>query len=313
MPRRIQGGFTLIELLVVIAIIGLLIALLLPAVQASREAARRSQCGNNLKQITLASLNYADVHKVLPPGSIGKMNGNSDFPSGWGDPTYGNWLPYGHFGWPVPLLPFVEQQSLYDVIDLSVPAYAESIPENGTDRGPGGDPKNKFAANNMPSLFVCPSAHRVKPETQFKDYGINSGTGACCPERTQDGMDGIAFVKSHLDLKKISDGTSKTLAFIEFAHFGSHSWVDYDQGANNFFFVHHISEGYVNCAEYDGTPTPPNSTTYNHRGAHSGHPGGVQATMVDGSVFWIADTIDYAVYRAMFTRAGNDMRGDSNP
>ena len=66
--------------------------------------------------------------------------------------------------------------------------------ENTFERGPAGDSTNQPAALNMPKLFVCPSAHRVKPASQFKDYGVNHGTGACCPERTQVGMDGVAFV-----------------------------------------------------------------------------------------------------------------------
>ncbi len=103
-----SGGFTLVELLVVIAIIGILIALLLPAVQAAREAARRSQCTNNLKQLSLAMHNYHDTFGVFPPGSLG-------------DPAWtGNYNIYdGHFGWPVFILPFVEQQALHERIDFN--------------------------------------------------------------------------------------------------------------------------------------------------------------------------------------------------
>ena len=119
-------------------------------------------------------------------------------------------------------------------------------------------------------------------------------------------MDGIAFLRSGIKIGELRDGTSNTFAVIEFAHFGNHSWVAYDKGANQFLFVHHVSQGYVTCAEHDGTPTPPNSTTWNHRGAHSDHPDGVQAVMCDGHVLFVSDHIDYTTYRALFTRNGGE-------
>ena len=310
MPKAANRGFTLIELLVVIAIIGILIALLLPAVQAAREAARRSQCATNLHQLTIATHNYVDVHKCLPPGNTG---GDFNVPGSWCDPVYGCGLPWGHFSWAAIILPFTEDQVLYDQIHFNVLAYAQSIPEDSlSNRGPAGDPSNQFAATHMPPLFVCPSAHRVQPETQFKDYGINGGTGACCPERTDVGMEGIAWLNSNLRLRKVADGLSKTLLYIEFAHWGNHSWIDPEMGANQFFWVHHPSQGYVDCAEYDGTPSPPNTVIYNHRAAHSEHPGGVQASMADGHVAWVSDDIDFRIYRSIFTRAGNEVI-DGNP
>ncbi len=102
MSRDARSGFTLVELLVVIAIIGILIALLLPAVQAAREAARRSQCTNNLKQLGLALHNYHDANTKLPPGWLQKYVGTALSSTGWG---------WGSF-----VLPFVEQQSLFDII-----------------------------------------------------------------------------------------------------------------------------------------------------------------------------------------------------
>jgi type II secretory pathway pseudopilin PulG len=303
----------LIELLVVIAIVAVLIGLLLPAVQKVREAANRSACANNLHQMVLAAHLYVDARGALPPGSFGPMIGNNQFPAGWCDPVGGCGLPWGHFGWPAALLPYLEQDNLYKTMDFNVPAYSESIPEESAwsptgDRGPAvvsfnGNPNpNITAANNMPRVFVCPSARRVKPATQFKDYGINGGTGsACCPERTSAGMDGVAWVNSKVRLADIADGTSNTFLFLEFVHYGVHSWIPEGDGANQFFWVHHPSQGYA-----EGN-APPNNTGYNTRGPHSAHPGGVQAVMADGRLVWVGDHINDTVYKALFTRRGGEV------
>ena len=110
--RSRNRGFTLVELLVVIAIIGILVALLLPAVQAAREAARRMSCSNNVKQLALAMHNYHDVHKALPFGHLyrGIHDGNlTDATGGSG------------FGWGYSILPFIEQQTLADQFDPKLP------------------------------------------------------------------------------------------------------------------------------------------------------------------------------------------------
>src|SRR5262249_16260521 len=113
-----RRGFTLIELLVVIAIIGVLIALLLPAVQAAREAARRAQCTNNLKQMALAAHNYDSANGSLPPGSSGGgMVANQSFTGVWRDPQR-SCCPWGHFGWAAQVLPFMEQTNLYNAINF---------------------------------------------------------------------------------------------------------------------------------------------------------------------------------------------------
>ena len=96
-PQRDATGFTLVELLVVIAIIGVLVALLLPAVQAARESARRTQCNNNLKQLSLAVILYEDAYKALPSGSTGGFSETSPrFPAPWNEPNSGC-CPFGHF------------------------------------------------------------------------------------------------------------------------------------------------------------------------------------------------------------------------
>src|SRR5262245_3587904 len=147
-----RSGFTLIELLVVIAIIAILIALLVPAVQKVREAAARTQCANNLKQIVLAAHNYYDKTQMFPAGN----KGPTSFTGVWRDPTVGN-LPWGYVSWTAEILPYVEKTDLYNALDFNKPAYVHSLIENGAERGPAGDTANKFVAENTPPVYQCPS------------------------------------------------------------------------------------------------------------------------------------------------------------
>lgn len=307
MTTRSRRGFTLVELLVVIAIIAILIALLMPAVQKVRESASRTQCANNLKQFALAAHAYLDAKKVFMPGSKGPMPP----PAGWGDPSVGSSLPYGHFSWAAEILPFIEQKDLYNAIDFTKPAYVGALWENGTNRGPAGDVANKAVSENAPNLFMCPAAHRVQLQNTQKDYAINGGTGACCPERTQSGMTGMGYVNSAIKTKEVLDGTSYTLLFSEYAHYANHSWLDRDKGSNPFLFVHHASEGYVTPAEHDGTPHPPNTTIHNTRATSSQHPYGVNGVMTDGHLVWMPNSINYTVYKAMFSRNGGETAAES--
>ena len=301
-----RRGFTLVELLVVIAIIGILVGLLLPAVQAAREAARRMSCQNNMKQIGLASHNYADAYKVFPSGSVGAVNAYGTCCAvGWRDPQ-NTGIPWGHFSWAAIILPYVEQVALHSRIDFNVPAFAESIPEAegwGAERGPAGHANNRFAANNMPGFFVCPSAKRVKPQTQFKDYGMASGLGACCPERSNNPLThlGMGWMNSRVGFKDVVDGTSNTVHFVEFAHYARRSWTSINTGTNQFIWVHHTSQGYADAAR------PPNDQTANTRSAVGAHPGGIQVSMADGSVRFITNSIDMTTYRALYTRTGGEV------
>jgi prepilin-type N-terminal cleavage/methylation domain-containing protein len=151
-PLRQRNGFTLIELLVVIAIIAILIALLLPAVQQAREAARRTQCKNNLKQIGLAMHNYHDVHNQFPPGMIFGGDMNNVIPAGQ---TYS----LNHTGWTL-ILPYIDQAPLYNQWNPNVasgPAY------RGT-RNPLGDPAvNLPVTSTRLAVFTCPSEQRKDP------------------------------------------------------------------------------------------------------------------------------------------------------
>jgi prepilin-type N-terminal cleavage/methylation domain-containing protein len=317
---RTRAAFTLVELLVVIAIIGILVTMLLPAVQAAREAARRSQCTNNLRQLSLAVLLYEHGTGTFPSGSTGAFDerGSVAFPPPWNEPN-STCCPFGHFSWSALVLPFMESQDIYDIIDFSVPAYVESLPESGRgwgspNRGPAGDPKNRIAANSQPPTFVCPSARRVQPETQHKDYAINAGTGltGCCIDRNGP-HDGMAWMRSAVELRKVSDGTSKTYLLMECVHTAPRGWVDPDTGSNPFLFVTHNSNGMVIAHTAIG-PGPPNfrrHDAFNTRGAYSEHTNGIFVSFSDNHVAFVSDYIDFNVYQAMHTRAGDEtVRGE---
>lgn len=159
--RRSRFGFTLVELLVVIAIIGILIALLLPAVQAAREAARRAQCTNNLKQIGLALHNYHDVFKLFPPGNVSPLTVSSGGCFSAGSST----TPHPGPSWSVSILPFIEQRSVYDQLDIRGPGR---FPSSYNDASASPPPVNLNPAVYNPittsplytpiSVYKCPSA-----------------------------------------------------------------------------------------------------------------------------------------------------------
>ncbi len=301
----IRAGFTLIELLVVIAIIAILIGLLLPAVQKVREAAAKAQCQNNIKQITLAFHSYHSTHGYLPAGSFGPM----PIVAPWGDAAVCGSCPYGHFSWAILILPFVEAESLYKQFNFTVPAYATTIFENGTERGPAGNVLNLIPSTSMPKSFACPSAKRTAPINEFKDYALQSGTGSCCPERNTTGHNGLGWVNSQLKLTEIKDGTSNTFMIMEKLHSSNQSWLNADRGSNHFAFVHHPSQGYVSASE-PARAQPPNATFWNNRSAAGAHTGGVTVSWADGRVGFVSNDINFTTYQAMHTRAGDEVFGD---
>ena len=216
--RRLRGrlsfGFTLIELLVVIAIIAILIALLLPAVQQAREAARRTQCKNNLKQIGIALHNYHDVHSALPPFKIW-ANG-VDCPGG---PD--GWTNTGGWSWRVLILPFVEQSTMYNKIDFVNHHSQQNCPGSINSWG-------AFTKTPVPG-YLCPSDDTpvvlggnagtnygavVSASAQSKlDYATSSGT--ITPERLKAVFQGSNTGPTRVTLTDIKDGTSNTIAVAE--------------------------------------------------------------------------------------------------
>lgn len=193
-----RHAFTLVELLVVIAIIGILIALLLPAIQAAREAARRAQCNNNLKQIALGLLNYHDVHDVFPSREMGTSTGAIN---------NGNRL-----GPRVFLLPYVEQQALWDTIRSSLPGYPPqgNVPWDGN-YGPW--------TETIP-VYVCPSEVYDMGQSLYpvgrSNYHFNSGdTMGGNLQAGQANIRGLFGSQSHIALKNVLDGTSNTAMVAE--------------------------------------------------------------------------------------------------
>jgi prepilin-type N-terminal cleavage/methylation domain-containing protein len=329
-PKR--RGFTLIELLVVIAIIAILIGLLLPAVQKVREAAARTQCRNNLKQLALAAHNYHDSNGFFMPGNgIPAGQTPPTFTGAWSDPHF-HGLPWGTFGWAAYILPYVEGDNVYKLINFNVPAYTPFFQEYGSDPtdtrpqaagGGFGNPANAPAATSMPKVFVCPVARRGVSKgppgysniTSQKDYGINGGiqSHGCCAERsTTNSAEGMAWLGSAVRMTDVSDGTSNTFLFLELMNYAYHGRTDFGYGSNPFFFVNEAGQGYV-TGSTNGTVAGawlPNDETGNHRGAESDHrPGGVFVAMVDGSVTWVDNSVNPAVYLAAFTRAGGEVPG----
>lgn len=333
-PRR--RAFTLVELLVVIAIIGILVAMLLPAVQAAREASRRAHCQNNLKQAGLALLGYEGMHKSLPPRNLGPDLDSLGRTSAW-----------------VLLCPFMEEQTRYDAI---------------TNADPRPDPWDNTFEPYAESVHVllCPSdtsgSGLIEYQTAHSNYRFSIGdTILSAPSTTQ--PRGVMSNHSKVSLRKITDGTSKTIAISERMVLNDSRDVRQDmalgvgtlnspitclaRASGGFLTGNNISSiadpgNYIGKRWNDGmayyatfqTVLPPNSPACQQGSwdgyaglfpPSSGHPGGVNAVFVDGSLRFIQDVIDtgnlaarevaegpspYGLWGALGTIAGDEV-GDN--
>lgn len=308
MKRR---AFTLVELLVVIAIIGILIALLLPAVQAAREAARRSQCSNNLKQIGLAMHNYHDTFKSFPSGYIAGYGANA-----WDPGNRSSW------GWGAFILPFIEQSALHD--RLSPGAFRLS------DALTAGNPNDRLAELQTPiAAFRCPSdqgkdtnvgglmlrdntdaspgiptatSNYVGNNTSRKWHGGGRLQGYEVGQTGQwTGLsaafepNGIFWRESEVRMRDIVDGTSSTICVGERAwELGGANGTTVFCKAGTVFGTYSQNEQLTirtNLAAGSvAVNAPDGSCEY---GFSSPHPGGMQAVFCDGSVNFISETIDH--------------------
>ena len=319
MPRR--AAFTLIELLVVIAIIAVLIALLLPAVQSAREAARRIQCTNNLKQIALAAMNYESSNGTMPPAACSSI----DYVKNYYRDNFSSF---------VRTLPFTEQSGAYNAINFNM-TYANV--ENRT-----------LAGVQMPAL-VCPSDINITPQLMttgngftstnwdgtsatsnymayFSSYSSSQGTfwsnyyiGAKGGTQVQSQQNGSIIIDGNVTLAAITDGTSNTMMYGEKAH---GYFAVYDAKYANCDTVW-ISGLYFDCMFT--TTYPPNLPTANAPGlsltgtpsyayyfstdATSYHPGGLNFAFCDGSVRFLKNTIQSWTFQT----AQADSYGDAIP
>ncbi len=327
-PRH---AFTLVELLVVIAIIGVLVALLLPAVQAAREAARRSQCVSNLKQLGLATLNYESTNKQFPPGHRMTKDG-SDINS------LGAWVTQ--------LMPFLEEGNLFAQIDTEQLFFEQTV-----DVGRGQFEKTHHVF--LPSM-VCPSdpagtgaqlgliddhygargnyvgnAGWADPGPGFEECGIwmndpnwemtgnnRAGHPACRNGVPYPGGSNGRTVKSALagygpflmnrgvKLRQVTDGTSKTVAYAELLKVPGRDMRGCMHWGGGAMYVHSEPPNSRNadlsrfCAVDPNDPTAPcDDSVASWTGAHklaarSAHPGGVNVTMIDGSSHFVSDDIE---------------------
>ena len=293
-------GFTLVELLVVIAIIGILIALLLPAVQSAREAARRMQCSNKLRQIGLAVLNYESQHKVFPPGGITKTTTCR---------IEGDWTTSNMSSWTVMILPFLEESARYDEYNHAG-TFAPTWRITGA--------TNHSKQFRPLAKFECPSDPRSGDEWPLNNYFACQGGGATaeCYASSDPGRkifrNGMFFANSSTGFRSLRDGSSNTLMIGESRYMTTktdtdgwvegnrdkwHSWDSASIRATSggeWSMTIGLAATSLPINAYD-TPNWPQMTS----SFSSHHPGGCHMLMADGSGHFLSENMDLGIYRSL--------------
>lgn len=305
MSRSQKRGFTLIELLVVIAIIAILIALLLPAVQQAREAARRTQCKNNLKQIGLAMHNYHDVHNGLPV---------AQFSCCWGT-------------WLVGIMPYIDQANQYNRYEFN---RKYGIP---VDNARYGHAANLPVTTTRFAAYSCPSDTPNSPFSGITNhnYAVNFGNTGYAQQST---LNGVTFGEAPFRLsdylaparnrkfRDITDGLTSTFLVAEvlqgqgndlrgFAWWGDASQFTTYLPPNSSLPDRIYSSYYCNNLPDRNLPCAASTTSEPTMfAARSRHVGGVQVTMGDGSSRFISENIDIDLYRGLSTAQGSEVLGE---
>jgi prepilin-type N-terminal cleavage/methylation domain-containing protein/prepilin-type processing-associated H-X9-DG protein len=301
--RNARGAFTLIELLVVIAIIAVLIGLLLPAVQKVREAASRSQCVNNLKQIGIALQAYHGIENCFPPGYVSGWDSN-------GDDTGPGW------GWAAKLLPHIEQENLFRAITFTQPIEASG---------------NASARVTPVKTYLCPSDPTPRTFTA-QGYNLSTGapTAAICDLAagnylgvfgiSEPGVDGegVFYRNSRVGFKDITDGASQSLMVGERSwKWGAVTWVGSVTGAALIPVPGSSappgvwnSSGMVLGHTFEGAGGPGSLGT-EVNGFAGAHPAGTNFLFADGHVQLLSASLDHSIYKALSTIAGGEVIGGS--
>ncbi len=306
LPRR-HHGFTLIELLVVIAIIAILIGLLLPAVQKVREAAARAKCSNNLKQVAIAMHNHHDVYMAFPFGQY------NDF--------YSNDAPWVRGCWVQPTLPYLEQNTLFQLYDASrklngdwallCPTKDTFIPSLICPSDPS-SPKTKTFDNNT---VTFPNG-----STATEQQGLHTNVVVCAGSlgyaSNGQKLNGMFYVKSKTRMADVTDGTSNTLMLSEIlvspdvsANDLRGRYANSWEGNSWFSTLNPPNSTVADVQQYQGQSLPKAPVTNSGAGtnlylsARSMHTGGVNSAMGDGSVRFVRDGVTLTNYQAMGSRA----------
>ena len=309
-----RTAFTLVELLVVIAIIGLLLALLLPAVQAAREAARRTQCTNNLKQIGLGLHGWHDAVGHFPPAHLQdplQIPNNYNQPAPYDDEWYFSWLAR--------ILSYIEQNNLYACIrfdEWAWPNPSQGLPDGG------------YINDRDIPLYVCPS-NPYKEKTTFDlppvvSFAQTHYLGVNGTDQFR--YDGILHINSRVRMTDVKDGTSQTLIVGErpWVQDGYAGWWFAGSGWYPWFGAADVVLGTEERIAVNGESTPTGPQSYYQPGTFqyeddgygwdkhgwhfwSAHPGGALFLFADGHVQFIAYSVDRDVFRSSGTYRGGEV------